>query len=163
LTMIIAAGMGMAMAPATESIMGSLPPSQAGVGSAVNDTTRSLGGALGVAIMGSIAASVFATHVRPALAHLPSGVAAQAKGSVGAAVTVGQHAPGSAGTGLVNAARQAFVSGSDHAMLVAVAAAVLGSVVAARFLPARAGEPSPAVAEPRQLAEVRPVPAAQPA
>jgi hypothetical protein len=48
-------------------------------------------------------------------------------------------------------------------MLVAVAAAVLGSVVAARFLPARAGEPSPAAAEPRQLAEVRPVPAAQPA
>jgi EmrB/QacA subfamily drug resistance transporter len=159
-SMIIAAGMGLAMAPATESIMGSLPRAQAGVGSAVNDTTRSLGGALGVAIMGSIAASVFSSHLRPALTHVPSGVAAQAQTSVGAAVTVGQHAPGPVGQGLVDAARQAFVTGSDHAMLVAVAAAVLGSFVAARYLPARAGEPAPAGAEPRQLAAVRPVPAA---
>jgi EmrB/QacA subfamily drug resistance transporter len=137
-SMVSAAGMGMAMAPATESIMGSLPPAQAGVGSAVNDTTRSLGGALGVAIMGSVAASFFASHVRPALAHLPVQLAAQAQSSVGAAVTVGQHAPGSAGQNLVDAARQAFITGSDRAMIVAVAAAVLGALVAARFLPARA-------------------------
>jgi EmrB/QacA subfamily drug resistance transporter len=137
-SVIIAAGMGLAMAPATESIMGSLPPAQAGVGSAVNDTTRSLGGALGVAIMGSVAASFFASHVRPALVHLPVQFAAQAKSSVGAAVTAGQHAPGSVGQSVVEAARQAFITGSDRAMLVAVAAAVLGSLVAARFLPARA-------------------------
>ncbi len=137
-SMIIAIGMGLAMAPATESIMGSLPPAQAGVGSAVNDTTRSLGGALGVAIMGSVAATVFASHLRPALARVPAPYAAQAKTSVGAAVTVGQHAPGSVGTALVDAARQAFGTGSDHAMIVAVIAAVLGALVAARFLPARA-------------------------
>ena len=71
--------MGLAMAPATESIMGSLPPAQAGVGSAVNDTTRSLGGALGVAVMGSVAASVFASHLRPALAHVPARYAAEAR------------------------------------------------------------------------------------
>jgi EmrB/QacA subfamily drug resistance transporter len=142
-SMVIAAGMGLAMAPATESIMGSLPPAQAGVGSAVNDTTRSLGGALGVAVMGSVAASLFATHIRPALAHVPAQFAAQANSSVGAAVTAGQHAPGSAGQNLVEAARQAFITGSDRAMIVAVAAAVLGSLVAARFLPARAaGEQS---------------------
>jgi EmrB/QacA subfamily drug resistance transporter len=137
-SMVIAAGMGLAMAPATESIMGALPPSQAGVGSAVNDTTRSLGGALGVAIMGSVAASLFASHIRPALANLPAQFATEARESVGAAVTVGHHAPGSAGPSLVEAARQAFISGSDRAMLVAVAAAVLGSLIAARFLPARA-------------------------
>jgi hypothetical protein len=122
------------MAPATESIMGSLPPAQAGVGSAVNDTTRSLG----VAVMGSVAASLFASHLRPALAHVPAQFAAQAKTSVGAAVTVGQHAPGSVGHSLVAAARQAFIAGSDRAMLVAVAAAALGALVAARYLPARA-------------------------
>jgi EmrB/QacA subfamily drug resistance transporter len=162
-SVIIAAGMGLAMAPATESIMGSLPPAQAGVGSAVNDTTRSLGGALGVAIMGSIAASVFSSNLRPDLAHLPSGVAAQAQTSVGAAVTVGQRSPGPAGHDLIDAARQAFVTGSDHAMLVAVAAAVLGTFVAARFLPARAGAPSHAVTEQPQSAQGRAVPAVQPA
>jgi hypothetical protein len=137
-SIVIAAGMGLAMAPATESIMGALPPSQAGVGSAVNDTTRSLGGALGVAIMGSVASSIFASHIRPALAHVPVAVATQAKSSVGAAVTIGQHAPGLAGGALVEAARHAFITGSDQAMIAATAAALLGSIVAARFLPARA-------------------------
>jgi EmrB/QacA subfamily drug resistance transporter len=145
-SIVIAAGMGLAMAPATESIMGSLPPAQAGVGSAVNDTTRSLGGALGVAIMGSVAASIFTSHVQPALVHVPANLAAQAQASVGAAVAVGQHAPGSTGHNLVEAARQAFITGSDHAMLVAVAAALLGSLVAARFLPARAASEAPITA-----------------
>jgi EmrB/QacA subfamily drug resistance transporter len=160
-SVIIASGMGLAMAPATESIMGSLPVAQAGVGSAVNDTTRSLGGALGVAVLGSVASSVFAGQVRPALAHVPPHFALEAKGSVGAAVTIGRHAPAPLGHGLVEAARQAFMVGSDHAMVFAVAAAVAGSLVAARFLPARAaGEArdavhteEPAAAEPC-LAEV---------
>jgi hypothetical protein len=57
---------------------------------------------------------------------------------VGAAVTIGRHMPGPAGRLLVDAARQAFVAGADRAVLVAVAAAVLGSLAAAFFLPARA-------------------------
>ena len=138
-SVVIAAGMGLAMAPATDSIMGALPPAQAGVGSAVNDTTRSLGGALGVAVMGSVAASVFTTHVRPALIHAPSQVTVQAKASVGAAVTIGQHVHGTIGQSLVDAARHAFITGADQAMIVAVAAALIGALVAARFLPARAG------------------------
>ena len=56
----MAVGMGMTMAPATESVMGSLPREKAGVGSAVNDTTRQMGGALGVAIIGSVVSSVYA-------------------------------------------------------------------------------------------------------
>jgi hypothetical protein len=142
-SMMVAAGMGLAMAPATESIMGSLPRAQAGVGSAVNDTTRFLGGALGVALAGSVAASVFASHLRPVLTHLPAGYVAEAKSSIGGAVTVGQHAPGSFGQSIVDMARQAFMAGSDRAMLVAVVAAALGSLVAARFLPARAMVPAP--------------------
>jgi EmrB/QacA subfamily drug resistance transporter len=137
-SVIIAGGMGLAMAPATESIMGSLPRAQAGVGSAVNDTTRFLGGALGVALAGSVAASVFASHLRPVLAHLPVHLAAQAGSSVGGAVTVGQHAPGPLGQFLVTSARQAFVTGADRATLVAVVASAAGALVAARFLPARA-------------------------
>jgi EmrB/QacA subfamily drug resistance transporter len=140
-SIVIAAGMGLAMAPATESIMGALPREQAGVGSAVNDTTRSLGGALGVAIMGSVASSVFASRLLPALTHVPAPFAAQAKESVGAAVVVGQHTPGSVGSNLVDAARQAFITGSNRAMIVALVAALLGCFVAARFLPARAATP----------------------
>lgn len=136
-SMVLAAGMGLAMAPATESIMGSLPPAQAGVGSAVNDTSRELGGALGVAIMGSAASSLFISHLRPLLAGVPGAYAASAKASVGAAVTIGHHLPGPTGRLLVESARQAFISGADHATLVAVAAAVFGALVAALFLPAR--------------------------
>jgi EmrB/QacA subfamily drug resistance transporter len=147
-SVVVAVGMGMAMAPATESIMGSLPPAQAGVGSAVNDTTRSLGGALGVAVMGSVAASLYTSRMHSALAHVPAPFAAEARSSVGAAVTVGQHAPGTTGHNLIDAARQAFMTGSDHAMIIAVAAALLGAVVAARFLPARAaGEAVPVPVE----------------
>ena len=60
---IIGLGMGLAMAPATDSIMGSLPPEKAGVGSAMNDTTREIGGALGVAVMGSITSSVYGSRI----------------------------------------------------------------------------------------------------
>ena len=59
--MVMACGMGMTMAPATESVMGSLPRSKAGVGSAINDTTRQVGGALGIAIIGSVVSSVYAS------------------------------------------------------------------------------------------------------
>lgn len=142
-SMLVAAGMGLAMAPATESIMGSLPRTQAGVGSAVNDTTRFVGGALGVALTGSVAASVFASHLHPMLTHVPARYVAQATSSIGGAVSVGQHAPGSFGQTIVDIARQAFMAGSDRAMLVAVVAAVLGSLVAARFLPAQATAPLP--------------------
>ena len=65
---VTAIGMGLVMAPATESIMGSLPKSKAGVGSAMNDTTRQMGGALGVAVIGSLFASVYRPGVGAALA-----------------------------------------------------------------------------------------------
>ena len=61
--MLMAAGMGLTMAPATESIMGALPRAKAGVGSAVNDTTRQVGGALGVAVVGSVLASAYSNQV----------------------------------------------------------------------------------------------------
>ena len=63
----MAVGMGMTMAPATESVMGSLPREKAGVGSAVNDTTRQVGGAVGVAVFGSLLASRYAAHMHATL------------------------------------------------------------------------------------------------
>jgi EmrB/QacA subfamily drug resistance transporter len=139
-SLVIATGMGLAMSPATESIMGSLPAAQAGVGSAVNDTTRELGGALGVAIMGSIGSSIFVQRFHSVLVHVPAALAAPARSSVGAAVTLGQRTQATMGPALVHGARHAFMTGADYAVLVAAGAALLGAVVAIRFLPARVAE-----------------------
>ena len=68
---LIGVGLGLATAPATESIMGSLPPEKAGVGSAVNDTTRELGGTLGVAVLGSVFSSVYGPRLVDALSGVP--------------------------------------------------------------------------------------------
>src|SRR6185295_18478016 len=87
---LMGAGMGLAGAPATESIMSSLPPARANVGSAVNDTTRELGGALGVAVVGSIMSSLYVAHLSRALADdVPAPVAAAARASLGAALQAG--------------------------------------------------------------------------
>src|SRR5581483_2954865 len=81
---VLAVGMGLVMAPATESVMGSLPPSKAGVGSAMNDTTRQMGGALGVAIIGSVFASSYRPGVASKLAalHAPAEIITQARDSI---------------------------------------------------------------------------------
>lgn len=124
-------GMGFTMAPATESIMGSLPVAKAGVGSAMNDTTRQVGGALGVAVIGSIMSSAYSTAIEPVLGRLPAQAAAAAGDSVGAALQIAQNA-GPQGELLAQAAREAFVSGLGGAMWVAVGVALVGqSIIAA--------------------------------
>jgi MFS transporter, DHA2 family, multidrug resistance protein len=87
---VMAGGMGMTMAPATESVMGSLPREKAGVGSAINDTTRQVGGALGVAIIGSIVSSVYAGRIldASAAAGLGSAQTALAEDSLSSAQRV---------------------------------------------------------------------------
>jgi EmrB/QacA subfamily drug resistance transporter len=153
---LIAAGLGLATAPATESIMGSLPVGKAGVGSAVNDTTRELGGTLGVAVLGSVFSSVYGPALAEKLAGLPIPGSAldAAKESVGATLAVAQQA-GQGGPLIVEAARTAFVDGLGAASLVAAAVVFAGSVLALLFLPARAraGEPA-ASAEELDLAEL---------
>ena len=87
--MLMAAGMGLTMAPATDSVMGSLPLFKAGVGSAVNDTTRQVGGALGVAVIGSVLATTYGSQISTALAEngIVGPVADAAKNSIGAIST----------------------------------------------------------------------------
>jgi EmrB/QacA subfamily drug resistance transporter len=90
--MIMAAGAGLANPPSTTSIMTSLPINKAGVGSAVNDTTREVGGALGIAIVGSIIASSYRSHVSTALAMLPEPLRDPARDNIGAAAIIGKSA-----------------------------------------------------------------------
>jgi AcrR family transcriptional regulator len=139
---VIGIGMAIAMAPATDSIMGSLPPEKAGIGSAVNDTTREVGGALGVAILGSITASSYAsaitaTPVYAAAAKQSPQAAAALKDSVGAATAVAAKLPPDAAKLVTAAANAAFVHALSHTVVVGAIVALLGAAVAAIFLPAR--------------------------
>jgi cyanate permease len=145
-TVLMAAGMGLAMAPATESIMGALPPDQAGVGSAVNDTTREIGGVMGVAILGSIANAGYVSNLGDAAAQLPQPSADAANSSLAGALTVAHHAPAAVGHPLALAAQDAFVRAADRGVLVAAAVAVVGALFAWRALPAHAVAHNPAVA-----------------
>jgi EmrB/QacA subfamily drug resistance transporter len=145
-TVLMAAGMGLAMAPATESIMGALPPEQAGVGSAVNDTTREIGGVMGVAILGSIANAGYVSNLGGAASQLPQPAAEAANSSLAGALTVAHHAPAAVGHPLALAAQDAFVRAADRGVLVAAVVAVAGALFAWRALPARAAAHNPAVA-----------------
>lgn len=138
---LMASGLGLVGAPATESIMGALPPERAGVGSAVNDTTRELGGTLGVAVVGSVFSSVYGPRLADGFAQLPgipAEAVAAAKQSVVAALMVAERAPEAARPTLVAIARDAFMDGMATGSRVAAVACALGAVAALRFLPARA-------------------------
>ena len=154
-------GMGLAMAPATESIMGSLPPAKAGVGSAMNDTTRQMGGALGVAIIGSVFASVFRPGIADdfAAAGVPADAIAQARDSLGGAVEVASKLPGQVGNDLIYAAKSQFVDGMSTSLMVGIAAILIGALVVFLFLPARAGDVAGVDARPaRRHRLARPTP-----
>lgn len=145
---IMATGMGLTMAPSTASIMSSLPLGKAGVGSAVNDTTRELGGALGVAVLGSLLASGYESSLHSSLAGLSTDQAAQATASLGDAIRVGSSGQlaGSAGADLIAAAKSAFVDGMGLTLSVGAIVALVGAVLVARYLPGRAPAHAPAPA-----------------
>jgi EmrB/QacA subfamily drug resistance transporter len=132
---LMASGMALTMAPATESIMGSLPLGKAGVGSAVNDTTRQVGGALGVAVIGSVLASIYGSQVGDFLPgkNVSTGSAEQIKQSLGIALA---HSGDVAG--LKTTAINGFIDGMHAGVLVAAGVALVGAVIAFVWLPARA-------------------------
>jgi EmrB/QacA subfamily drug resistance transporter len=135
--LFMGAGMGLAAAPATESIMGSLPRDRAGIGSAVNDTTREIGGALGVAVVGSIMSSLYGTQLTRNLPeNVPAPAAAAARGSVGTAVNLG----GNLGAQVAEAGRDAFVHAMSRGSIVVAVIAAAGALIAWRYLPARGEE-----------------------
>jgi EmrB/QacA subfamily drug resistance transporter len=145
LSMLLAVGMANVMAPATESIMGSLPRAKAGVGSAVNDTTRQVGGALGVALLGSLLASVYRQDVRSGLAGsgAPERLVDGASSTVQAGVAAGRATGGELGDRIVTVAQSSFMSGYHLAVVVAAGITLLGAVGVFLWLPARAAEPAP--------------------
>jgi EmrB/QacA subfamily drug resistance transporter len=135
---LMGAGVGLAMAPATEAIMGSLSPAKAGIGSAMNDVVREVGGTLGVAVLGSVLASTYASGMDGAVGGLPDDAATAASDSVGAAHEVAAQVGGDGAAGLVAAANDAFIDAMSTTAGIAAAIALAGALVAAVFLPARA-------------------------
>jgi EmrB/QacA subfamily drug resistance transporter len=132
-------GMGFIMAPATESIMGSLPKAKAGVGSAVNDTTRQAGGALGVAVIGSIFAATY-HRVIDVPAGLPAAAGPMVHDSIGKAIEAINtfNFPADVARLVHDAASDAFFRGMQVAAWAGTAVVLCAAVVAYRYLPARA-------------------------
>lgn len=135
-------GLGITSAPATESIMGAVSNAQAGVGSAVNDSTRLLGGTLGVAVLGSVYASLYGARLTSTLpVSLPGSLSSAAHQSVGAAFAVASKVSSAGHPAVGNAIHQAssgaFLHGFSVACIVAAIAAASGVALAAAFLPAQ--------------------------
>jgi len=139
---VLGTGMGLTQAPATESIMGAVPRQKAGIASAVNGATRLFGGTLGVAVIGSVAASLYTSRLTALLpAGLPPRAAAAAAGSVGGAQVAAQHLSQAGLTGaahaLSQAAQLAFLHSLTGACLVAAGMAGAGVLLVTFLLPAR--------------------------
>jgi EmrB/QacA subfamily drug resistance transporter len=136
---VLGIGVALALAPCTESVMGSLPIEEAGVGSATNDTAMQIGGALGVGVLGTALTLRYQHLVAPVITHagVPVSVQRLIESSVGAALAVAQHAPAKQGTALAVLARQAFVSGMDLALVIATVVVSLAALLVLLLLPNR--------------------------
>ncbi|MEW6154694.1 MAG: MFS transporter [Actinomycetota bacterium] len=143
---LLGVGMSLTAAPATGSIMSAVPEAKAGVGSAVNDTTREVGGALGIALLGSISSAVYRSSLDLDGIPLPPEVAAAAKESIGAATVIAEQVPG--GAELAARAGQAFSDAFNATSMVAVAFTLAAAAVVAGVFSRRAERAAAAGAAP---------------
>ena len=139
---LLGAGAGLAIPTATGSIIGSVPDSDSGVASATSTTAIQIGGALGVAVVGSLLNTRYQDKMTAALAgqHLPHAVIATVNSSLGGALAVAARAGGVAGQLLAHLARTGFVSGMDLGLLAGAVVALAGALLALAWLPARSGQ-----------------------
>jgi hypothetical protein len=134
-------GAGLAIPAATASVMGSVPSQHTGIAAATNGAFLQVGGALGVAIIGSLLSTRYSDRMTAALApyHVPGTIMHAILGSVGGALEVAGRVGGAHGAALGIAARSAFISGMDLGLATGAVVAVAGGVIALATLPRRAG------------------------
>ena len=139
---LLGAGAGLAIPTATGSVIGSVPESDSGVASATNTTAIQLGGALGVAVVGSLLATRYQDTMTAALAgqHLSHTAMTAIQSSLGGALAVAARAGGAAGQLLALLARTAFVNGMDLGLLTGAVVAIAGCLLVLVWLPARSGQ-----------------------
>ncbi len=137
---LIGVGLAFTMPPSAESVMGSLPRSQAGVGSATNGTLIQVGGALGVAILGSLLATGYSTHLTAlrVFSLVPSQLRSVLKTSIGSTLIAAKSLPSTLASQLVVGGKGAFIDALSSSLLVALAVGVTGAVLVLFILPARA-------------------------
>jgi EmrB/QacA subfamily drug resistance transporter len=139
---VCGAGVGAAMAPAMDAVLAELPDDEASTGAAINNTLRQVGGALGVAVLGSLLAAIYTSELAPSLRGLPSSAAEAARESVvGAVGAAGELGPGG-GEALRRAAGEAFTAGMSGVLLACAVLVAFAAIACARFLPARAARPA---------------------
>ncbi|HWG93780.1 MAG TPA: MFS transporter [Mycobacteriales bacterium] len=136
------AGMANVMAPATESIMSTVPRERAGAGSAVNTTVRQVGGALGVAVLGSVLSASYRGQITPSLDGLPERAQQLAGESIGGTLLLAERLPAPLAEPLQRQAVDAFVTAMHTTALCSSAVALLGALVVLRWLPGRPGRPA---------------------
>ena len=138
-TILAGVGAGLVMPAVSGSVMSSLPSGHTGVGAAANGVCTQVGGALGVAVIGSLLSTRYQDQMTAALApyHLPQAIETTILGSVGGALDVAARVGGATGHRLAHAARAAFISGGGLGLLTAAAVALAGCVLALTTLPAR--------------------------
>jgi hypothetical protein len=134
---LVGCGIGLAGAPATDSVMEAVPPAKAGVGSAVNDTTREVGSALGVAILGSLLGSAYSAKMLDSVGGLPTAAAAAARDSLPGALEVARALPQGAARALGTAASSAFADAMGVSLVAGAAVAMMGAVLALVFIPGK--------------------------
>ncbi|HKA26758.1 MAG TPA: MFS transporter [Gaiellaceae bacterium] len=142
----LALSMGWIMAPGTGSVMGSVPKEKSGVASAMNDVSRQVAGALGVAVIGSLITSLYSSSINDSVARLPNGARAAAEDSVGGASAVAASLPRGQGAHLVHAAGTAYTNALGIGFTVAAAFALIAAVLVKLWLPSEgatqhAGDP----------------------
>ena len=137
---LLGIGAGLAIAPCTDAVMGSVPNHLAGIGSATNSTALQIGSALGVAVIGSLLNARYQSRVDLLLSGrgAPAPVVAVIRSSLGGALAVAQRAGGAVGAQLALAARQSFLAGLDFAVDIAAAIVAAAALSVAVLLPARA-------------------------
>jgi len=137
--LLIGLGAGMLIPTATNSVLGTLAQDDAGVGSAANSTVMQVGGAIGVAVIGSVLSTRYQHAMRAALAgrHIPTVAANAILGSIGGALSVARTVGGTLGTELAQAARVGFMSGYRSATIVGASVTMAGVLVALVALPSR--------------------------
>jgi len=138
--LLMGLGAGLLMPSATDSVLSTLTQDDAGVGSATNSTAIQVGGALGVAVVGSVLSSTFQGTLTPALAghHVPKVAVQTILGSLGGALAVARLAGGALGAGLAHLARVGFAIGSHRSLLVAGVVTGAGAILVLAAFPASA-------------------------
>jgi DHA2 family multidrug resistance protein-like MFS transporter len=141
---ITSLGIGMTMSPATNSVMGSIPVSQSGIGSAMNNTTRQIGAALGVAILGSILNATYIARIDAVSwpAQLPAEAMEAIRNSIQGAHIVAQQVPvPQLAQMIIDQSNEAFTAGSAHALLVAAIILAITAIITLIILPSRVRGP----------------------